>query len=491
MAYRAFSKSLLTVAFVLLLAGLSHADKDSDKRTAGNTKLDTKTRLAACERLIAAKGLSNAERAWALIKRGYLYRRVKKYDAALADLDQAEKLAPGDPRIHRYRGWVCFDTKKYAQADTEFSKAVKLEPRYSWNYYMRARTRSKLKKDDQALKDYEKVLALNPRYYPAYDSRARMRVRLKDYAGAVKDCDAALAIDPYYAAAYTARGVAYEKLNKINQALHDQAVAVALDPNQEVATAYLRRLVKKATVSGDTTSPAVFKQPKKNMSISYLRTVSVVGPKMDEMEIAIRDIAEIFKNKRVPKPKSMTFLVRRVTACSGDATTVKATKKHPEIDRKKSGAATIDYHRTLLPTVLPMGAESLTIEFDQDPLKALWPLKAGSKSAGGAKVFFVGPDPLTPRARFLGCKKPGDKIPCGRITWTGQVVKYDKVTVPAGVFDTFVIRLREDTEMVMFGRSKKSTAVLTWWYAPSVRWWVKRARQADKEIVINQAESIN
>ena len=78
MAYRALSKSLsvVAVAVVLLAAGSAYADKDADKRAAGNSKLDTKTRMAACERLLAIEGLSKTERAWTSITRGGLYERI-------------------------------------------------------------------------------------------------------------------------------------------------------------------------------------------------------------------------------------------------------------------------------------------------------------------------------------------------------------------------------------------------------------------------------
>ena len=117
-------------------------------------------------------------------------------------------------------------------------------------------------------------------------------------------------------------------------------------------------------------------------------------------------------------------------------------------------------------------------------------MKVGNKGKGAAKLFFIGPDPLTPPAKFLGCKKPGDKIPFGQINWSGGVVGREKVTVPAGVFNTVVVKFQEETEIVMMGRSRKRSVEITWWYAPSVRWWVKRTQIAEGDIVTNEAVSI-
>ena len=494
MAYRAGSRllSIVAVAVVLLVAHLAYADKDADKRAADNSKLDTKTRMAACERLLAIEGLPQTERAWTLITRGNLHRRVKKFDAALADFNQAEKLDPDNPRVHRYRALAYLDSKKNAEAEAELTKALKLEPRNSWSWYTRARAREKQRKYDDALKDYDKALELRPRYSSAYAGRGWLHNRLEKYAKAIKDCDAAIAISPYYVSPYTVRGKAYEKLDKLNEAIRDQAIARTLDPNLYGPVRDLKRLVEKATVLGSTTSPAAFRQPKKGLSISYLMTFGAMPPKKDEMEDAIDGLVGFFKKKHIPPPKTKTFLVREVTASAGDTTTIKPTRKYPDIDRGNPPVATIDYYRTLFPTVLPMGnsGQVLTIEFDKAPLKAIWPLKVGNKSAGGAKFFFIGPDPLTPPAKFLGCKKPGDKIPFGTVKWSGEVVRSEKVTVPAGVFDAFVIRVEEEAEMVMLGRSKKRATVLTWWYAPSVRWWVKRTQEAEGNIVVNEAETI-
>jgi len=494
MSYHALSKSLsiVAVAVALLVGAPAYGDKDANKRTASNSKLDTKTRMAACERLLAIEGLSKTELAWALITRGSLYIRMKKLDAALADFDQAGKLDPGNPRVHRYRASAYYDSKKYKEADAELTKAIKLDPRNSWSWYTRGRARERLRKYNDALKDYDKALELKPRYSSAYTGRGWVHNRLENYAKAIKDCDAAIAISPYYVSPYIARAKAYERLDKPNKAIHDQAIALMLDPNLSGPKEAIKRLVKKAGVSGSTTRPSKFQQPKKGLSISYLMTSGAAPPKQDEMEETIGGLVGFFKKKRLPPPTGKTFLVREVISGAGDTTTIKPTQKHPVIDRRKPPVATIDYYRTLFPTVLPMGntGQVLTIKFDEAPLKAIWPLKVGNKAAGGAKYFFIGPDPLTPPAKFLGCKKPGDKIPFGKVKWSGQVVRSENVTVPAGVFDTFVIRVEEEVEMVMLGKSKKRTTVLTWWYAPSIHWWVKRTQEAENNLVVNEAETI-
>jgi tetratricopeptide (TPR) repeat protein len=484
--------SLAAIAIVVSVAGMAYGAKGADKRAADNSRLDTKTRIEACTRLLALDDLSKTERAWALLKRGYLYRRKEKFAEALVDFEKAEKIDPGNPRLHRERAYVHYSMKKYPETDAELTKAIKLDPRNAWSWYVRGRVYTNQRKYDDALKAYDKALALSPRYFLAYDGRARLNVRRKDYPKAIEDCEGMLALDPYYASAYTARGSAYALTDKPNLGIRDHAIALSLDPNLDGPERDLKKLVEKATAAGPASGPAEFKQPKKGLSFSYLMTVKAKTPKKDEMEEAIGGLMGWFKKKRVPKPKFRAFLLREVAGGKDNLITIKPSNKYPNIDRKKAPVKEIDYYRALWPTILPMGntGEVLDIEYEKAPLDALWPLKVGNKGKGTAKLFFVGPDPLTPPAKFFGCKKPGDRIPFGQINWTGGVTGREKVTVPAGVFNTLVIRFEQEMELVMMGRSQKRTIIVTWWYAPSVRWWVKRTQESGPDIITNEAETI-
>jgi len=486
------SLSLVAMAVIVSLAGLAFADKDADKRLAANSKANFTKRIEACTRLIDGSELSKTERTWALTKRGFLYRVKEKFAEALADLDAADKLDPGNPRIHRQRAYVYFNTKKYPETDAELTKAIEIDPRNSWSWYVKGRVYTMQRKYDEALKAYDKALALNPRYFDAYNGRARLNVRRNEYAAAVKDCDGTLALDPYYASAYTVRGSAHSLTDRPKQAIRDHGIALSLNPNLDGPERDLKRLVAKATPEGPATGAVDFKQPKKGLSIAYLMTVKDHVPKKDEMEDAIGGLVGWFKKVRVPTPKFKRFMLRKITEGKGNVTTVEPTNQYPDVDRKKSPIKSLDYYRSLTPTVLPMGntGMALKIEYDTAALDALWPLKVGNKGKGEAQLFFIGPDPLTPPAKFLGCKKPGDKIPFGSIKWSGGVVGREKVVVPAGVFNTFIIRFQKDTEIIMMGRSRKLSMVINWWYAPSVGWWVKRTQVAEGDIVTNEAVTI-
>ena len=492
MALKALSKLLSAIAFVSVLsvAASALADKDADKRAAANGRLETKARLAACARLLAAEDLTKTERTWALLQRAKLYRYTEKHAEAMADYAKAEELDPGNPEIYLGRARIYFNTEKYAQAEEQLDKALKLNPRDAWSWYARGRARVNLKKYDDALKDYDKALALNPRHFSSYSGRARLHIRRKNYDKAIKDCDGALALDPYYAGAYSVRGSAYGLTDKDKEAMHDHAVAMSLNPNLLGTDRDLKRLADAAKASGDTSKPVAYQPPRKGLSISYLQTVRPKQVKKSDMEEAIFALRGWFKKERVPMPSRRVFLTREIAGHKDGMTTVKPSNTYPQFDRRKPSVAAIDYYRSLSIAILPGPGGAVAIELDRAPLDALWPLKVGTKGSGGGKLWFVGPDPLTPAAQFLGCKKPGDRVPFGEIKWSGGVVGKEKVVVPAGVFNAIVIRFDEEMEVRMAGRSRKHPSVLTWWYAPSVRWWVKRTRQAGPDLIVDEAETI-
>ena len=100
-------------------------------------------------------------------------------------------------------------------------------------------------------------------------------------------------------------------------------------------------------------------------------------------------------------------------------------------------------------------------DLEAAPIEALWPLATGKESKGRGALEFVCPDPLTEKEQFIGCKKPGERLPMGTLDWKGSVTGREQVTVPAGTFEAVVIRAVEDLEIQVFGRSRKSSSTVT------------------------------
>jgi hypothetical protein len=54
-----------------------------------------------------------------------------------------------------------------------------------------------------------------------------------------------------------------------------------------------------------------------------------------------------------------------------------------------------------------------------------------------------------------------------------RVERQERITVPAGSFDTYVITLQTDRIGTIYGTSQFQTRTM-WWYAPAVGWNVKQ-----------------
>lgn len=470
------------------MTAVADAGPSQDKRDAANRKLDRTVRIAACTRLIDNAELTKQEHAQAYLQRGTLLRRNEEWDQAMADFDQCLLLDPGNPSAHKNRGFVYFNTNRFTDADAAFSQAIELDPRNEVHFFYRARARAALKKYDEAIADYSQALVFAPRYFSAYTGRARVHYQNQDYEQAIADCDAALSLDPYVADAYFVRGLAQEELKRREKAIHDFSLALILDPNIDGPEEGLQRL-QATTEPAEAGEPVKFLPPKEGITITYLQTRG----KAEQTSEADEFTAELlgwFKKKRVPVPTRKLFVSRKIGASNEGITSVTAGRRDAEPGAAQK-TSSFNYYRSLWPTVLPGPAGlSLDVRFDAKAMNSLWPLTPGKQLEGTGKLELVGPDPLPPQAVFLGCKKPGDRVPMGSTAWKGGAIEWENIVIPAGTFKTVKLTFEDSVELNLFGRKTEHTSVVTLWYAPSVRWWVKRERKGDGNWIIDAAETI-
>ena len=145
------------------------------------------------------------QNASAYTNRGIVKIHLRRYEAAIADLDQALTLNPQDTRAYTNRGVA----------------------------------KGCLRQDEAAIVDFDQVLTLDPQYAHAYTDRGKVKNHLRRYEAAIVDFDQALTLNPQDAHAYTDRGVANGYLLRPEAAIADYNMALNLDPQN--ATAYYNR----------------------------------------------------------------------------------------------------------------------------------------------------------------------------------------------------------------------------------------------------------
>ncbi len=131
------------------------------------------------------------------------------------------------------------------------------------------------------------------------------------------------------------------------------------------------------------------------------------------------------------------------------------------------GRSVQDHHKTLRGIVSfdffrPRGGV-IRQEIDHDKVRALWPLAAGKRVQFTSKLLFArGKSKEVANAQL----KHTDNV-----KYSLEILRREKVTVPAGTFDTFVIRqirIMTNLKGKVEQRSDK-----TYWYAPSLGWIVR------------------
>lgn len=186
------------------------------------------------------RGKSDAEVALHLLKnpltaedyetRCHSYRRLEKYDEAIADCTRAIKLNPKFVWAYYNRGSVYGVKKDYDRAISDLSKAIEIDPKFAWSYRKRGGVRYFKENYDLAVSDFSKAIELDPKYADNYGLRGVVYHMKKDYDRAIADYTKAIELDPKTAENYALRGVIYQNKNDYYRAIVDYSKAIELNP---------------------------------------------------------------------------------------------------------------------------------------------------------------------------------------------------------------------------------------------------------------------
>ena len=153
--------------------------------------------IAACSSIISEGRAGDAVIAQALRTRAVAWHNKGDFDRAIADYDQALRLAPNNAAAFNNRGLAWQARGNLDRAIADFGDAIRADP------------------TDQA---------------GAYRFRSHALRQRGDIDGAIADADRSIRLYPDYNAAYVARGLAYEAKGDTARALADYRVALAMPP---------------------------------------------------------------------------------------------------------------------------------------------------------------------------------------------------------------------------------------------------------------------
>jgi tetratricopeptide (TPR) repeat protein len=137
------------------------------------------------------KNVGPATRAIGLGNRAVGYGGKKLYDLALADLDEAIKLAPR-AGFYQARAYGLSQVGRYDLALKDAEELLRLDANDASAWNLKCWYRALLGQLDEALADCDKSLSIQPTNANTLDSRAFIRLKLKQFDKALEDYNQAL-----------------------------------------------------------------------------------------------------------------------------------------------------------------------------------------------------------------------------------------------------------------------------------------------------------
>jgi tetratricopeptide (TPR) repeat protein len=126
------------------------------------------------------------------VRRGHLRREHLEYEAAYADFERANELAPDPANIDFYRGRLFFDWGWPLSARACLDRLIARNPKHAQGFTWRARALTKLNQPLAAARDYDQAIALSPEVGPdLFVERAQMLMAVgpEQFAAALKGLD--------------------------------------------------------------------------------------------------------------------------------------------------------------------------------------------------------------------------------------------------------------------------------------------------------------
>lgn len=156
--YRA-RKAMLAAAFVVLAAAEAFAADPHDLRDCEDS-VDVQRMIAACTRLSQDVALPAGARSMTLLKRGFGYFALDKFDAAQADFSEAIRLNPRNNFAHHELGLTLFKKGDFVRAIAALTEAIKLDATSAASRLSRGQVYLSAGGLDEAIQDFTDAIKL-------------------------------------------------------------------------------------------------------------------------------------------------------------------------------------------------------------------------------------------------------------------------------------------------------------------------------------------
>jgi tetratricopeptide (TPR) repeat protein len=203
-------------AELLFFAGLNLAQNGDHKK--------------AIPLLIEAAG-RNASDAEARFYSGYARGRLKRYEEALVDYQEALRIAPDYLDALNNLGSVLDKLGRFEEAVDAYSRTIKLKADYGLAHNNLGASYYHLGRYEEAIVAYKRALELPPQASTTHYNLGVAYSKLGRYREAVESLLTAIRLRPKYFEAYSHLGSVYCQMGRANQAVESFSKAIDLNPN--------------------------------------------------------------------------------------------------------------------------------------------------------------------------------------------------------------------------------------------------------------------
>lgn len=161
----------------------------------------------------------------AFVYRNFAFAELKQFPKALADLNQALRLCPDDPRLYNYRADVRIELHDFAGAYDDLCDAMQLDGDVHL-LWRRGYVALKLRKLQQAAEDYTEILLMIPDDACAYNNRGLAYMGLGDLERAMLDFNKSIELNPDHPDHHNSRARLYVLIGNDEKAKADSLTAI-------------------------------------------------------------------------------------------------------------------------------------------------------------------------------------------------------------------------------------------------------------------------
>jgi len=203
--------------------------------------------IAACSALIESGEITGKSLADARFNRASAYFLTGAQDLALADLDEAMQLLPGDARVYGLRGAVRGMKGDLDGAIADFTVSIDGDPSLVDSYTNRGKALSDKGEFERSIADFDRALKLQPNNAFALNGRCWSRAVLNiDLDAALADCNAGVeAGGDDLANTLNTRGFLHFRRAEYREAIESYDTSLQQNP-RAASSYYVRGLSKQA-----------------------------------------------------------------------------------------------------------------------------------------------------------------------------------------------------------------------------------------------------